>query len=130
LFGVRRVLLPLLTMEKAGVLNATPSVPGPGMCRALAGSVRHTSSRAPEGASALRVSTSDGGGNPVTWNMYMLAEKKSSLACVAWLGSSMRTPWMKWLTVGCGGTVAAAAHTWLERTRSRSDTSRADRYPD
>src|SRR5512140_3822940 len=65
LFGVRRVLLPLLTTEKPGVLNATPSAAGPGMCRSLAGSVRHTSSRAPGGASALRVSTSDGGENPV-----------------------------------------------------------------
>src|SRR6266566_4019118 len=81
LFGACRVRLPLFASEKPGVLIVTPAAPGPGMCWLSAGSVRHTSSRPPGGAPAGLVRTPDCCGKPVTWNMYMLAAKNSSLAC-------------------------------------------------
>src|SRR5215467_14091037 len=81
LFGAFRVRLPLFASEKPCVLSRTISAPGAGMCALSAGSVRHTSSRAPGGAAVGWVSTPDCCGKPVTWNMYMLAAKNSSLAC-------------------------------------------------
>ena len=125
LFGACRVRLPLLMREKLCVLNATPSAPGPGMCRLLAGSVRHTSSRARGGASAWCVSTPGCCGKPVMWNMYMSAEKNSSLAravCAALIVSSMRSPWMTPLTAKCSGTVVVAGLYLVRGGRCRSDT--------
>jgi hypothetical protein len=89
LFGAFRVRLPLFASEKPCVLSRTSSAPGPGMCALSAGSVRHTSSRAPGGAAAGRVSTPDCCGKPVTWNMYMLAAKNASLACAVCAASTV-----------------------------------------
>jgi len=113
LFGVRRVLLPLLTREKSAVLNATPSAPGPGMCRSLAGSVRHTSSRAPGGASALRQHIERRRETRNVEHVHAGGEELVlGVRCLSRLIHA-RTPWMISLTVRYGGTVATA-DTWSE----------------
>src|SRR5436190_14609926 len=126
-FGACRVRLPLFASEKPCVLSATPSAPGPGMCWLSAGSVRHTSSVAPGGAPAGCVSTPDCCGKPVTWNMYMLAAKNSSLACAVCAASTvvlMHPPGGVHLLAGAQHARACRDPLPVRGTRGRADTPR------